>query len=150
MARAKKLDFSVVLLAQDEIVAVDENMFIAAISSIIHNALKFTTRGEVAVRCELTDNDQVQVKVIDTGIGISEQHLPKIFENFESINFGMSSKYEGSGLGLSQADQFIRLMHGKIEAESNLGKGSTFKVTLPIAKAVTAASKLKEHENTDR
>ncbi|MFC2103637.1 ATP-binding protein, partial [Bacteroidota bacterium] len=73
------------------------------------------------------------INVIDTGIGISEEQQKIIFEEFRQVSEGLDRQYEGTGLGLTIAKRFVELMNGKISLESDLGKGSKFTVTFPLA-----------------
>ncbi|HZX73045.1 MAG TPA: ATP-binding protein, partial [Cyclobacteriaceae bacterium] len=68
----------------------------------------------------------------DTGIGISQEFLPKIFNSFEQESSGMTRGYEGSGLGLSISKKYIELLGGDIRVTSEKGKGSTFEIILPL------------------
>jgi signal transduction histidine kinase len=107
-----------------------------AILNLLGNAIKFTESGTVTLGARPED-DHVLLWVADTGIGISEQDLPLIFEEFRQGASGRKQGRAGSGLGLAITRHLIALMNGKIWAESTLGKGSTFYFTLPIAQPVT-------------
>ncbi|TAK07025.1 MAG: response regulator [Candidatus Manganitrophaceae bacterium] len=101
------------------------------ILNLVFNALKFTERGEINVSCAQQDN-QVLVKVSDTGIGIPKGHMPKLFSRFSQADSSASRKYEGTGIGLALARELVELHHGKIWAESEEGRGTTFFFTIPI------------------
>ena len=73
----------------------------------------------------------MEFRVTDTGLGISEEHLPIIFERFRQIDSSETRLYGGVGMGLYIAKKFTELLGGKVEVQSELGKGSTFKVTIP-------------------
>jgi len=97
------------------------------ITNLLDNAVKYSPHGTM-VSVKLNDwSLEVQVQVIDTGIGISEEHLPYIFDAF----YRVSRDSEGSGLGLSIAKAIIEAHGGKIWVKSSPGKGSTFNFTLP-------------------
>ena len=106
------------------------------IINIVTNAIKYTESGYVRVAIHgdmCTDNEDVQeimLTVEDTGIGIAEEDLPKLFQSFERADIKRNYHREGSGLGLSISKQMVELMGGTIEAESEYGKGSTFTVRL--------------------
>ena len=111
-------------------IAADEAMISRVISNLIENAIKYTaSEGTVVVRLLNRDND-VLVQVQDTGIGISSDNLPFIFDAF----YRVSRDQKGSGLGLSIVKTIIEKHGGEIWAESELGKGSTFSFTLPKAR----------------
>ncbi|MDP3703400.1 MAG: HAMP domain-containing sensor histidine kinase [Candidatus Omnitrophota bacterium] len=95
--------------------------------NLVVNAIKFTERGEIRLR--LTDHgENAQVEVADTGPGIPVEDLKRIFDKFERIG---PSNLDGSGLGLPIARGIVELHHGRLWAESSLGEGSRFFVTLP-------------------
>ncbi len=99
--------------------------------NLLSNATKFTDRGSVTCRAYQQDNEIV-VSVIDTGIGLSENDLEKVFGKFVQVGEVMTDKPKGSGLGLPICKQIIDHHNGRIWAESELGQGSTFSFSLPI------------------
>lgn len=118
------------------IVNVDETITYQAISNIINNAIKFTNSGgTVEIRLEKLPTRTILLSVIDTGIGISPDYLNRIFEPFERETTHHTAKHTGTGLGLSITQKFVELMGGNIAVESELGKGTTFKMSLPCAES---------------
>ncbi|MGE5498420.1 MAG: response regulator [Syntrophothermus sp.] len=112
----------------------DRNMIEHVIDNLISNAIKFTVHGNISVDIypEYINSEAFAViKVTDTGIGIEEDKLEMIFEEFRQISEGISRKYEGNGLGLSVSRRMVQLMGGTLRAESRLGEGSSFYVRLP-------------------
>jgi signal transduction histidine kinase len=112
-----------------------------AISQIVDNAIKFTKDGEIVVsasRRSAAEGDQILVVVRDTGIGMAPEAIPGLFEKFTVAEDASSSKYGGTGLGLALSLRLCRLMGGDISAESRLGVGSTFTVTMPVTPPVVA------------
>jgi signal transduction histidine kinase/FixJ family two-component response regulator len=103
--------------------------------NLVGNAIKFTECGQVSVELELLAEEgtapQLLVDVVDTGIGMSPQHLEVIFEPFVQGDSSATRKYEGTGLGLSISQRLAELLGGTIAAESVLGQGSRFRLTLP-------------------
>ncbi len=99
--------------------------------ALISNAYKFTAQGEVHVSVS-TRNDRVFYRVVDTGIGISEEMQGLVFEEFRQADGSSTRRYGGSGLGLSLAQRLARLLGGNIYVESVAGEGSTFTVELPV------------------
>jgi CheY-like chemotaxis protein len=98
---------------------------------LLDNAIKFTHRGSVDLK--LTREDQVlKIEACDTGIGIAPDRQARIFESFHQIDSGLSRNYPGLGLGLALVQKLLALMGGEIAAQSELDKGSTFTVRLPI------------------
>ncbi|MEA2658966.1 MAG: hypothetical protein QOF64_1562, partial [Candidatus Binatota bacterium] len=102
------------------------------LQSIINNAIKFTEKGAVTTSVRYFPNDKkVQFAVADTGIGISPEETPHIFERFYQVDSSQSRSFEGVGLGLYIVTEFTALLGGKIVVESELEKGSTFTLTIP-------------------
>jgi signal transduction histidine kinase/CHASE3 domain sensor protein len=99
--------------------------------NLLSNAIKFTDSGEVVIRSR-SDGEKIQVSVTDTGIGIAAENLERIFDPFWQVEQRSTRKVGGTGLGLSVSRTLARLVGGEIGAESELGKGSTFTLTLPI------------------
>lgn len=99
--------------------------------NLIGNALKFTDEGNIEFGVHLTDN-RIEFYVKDTGIGISQEHLDDIFQRFRKIDEEKSRLYRGAGLGLAICKDIVRLLGGEITVESELGRGSLFKFTLPL------------------
>jgi signal transduction histidine kinase len=106
--------------------------------NLISNALKFTERGGVRItaRCEGAD---VAVSVADSGVGMDEATLARLFERFAQADSSTTRRYGGTGLGLSICRQLVGLMGGEIAASSAPGQGSTFTVRLPLARMGDAA-----------
>lgn len=98
------------------------------IINLIGNAIKFTDKGSVtlSVNCESSDNHfMLRINVVDTGIGISEENLKTIFEEFSQVDSSNTRKYGGTGLGLAISKQLVEIQGGTIFAESKLGEGTT-------------------------
>lgn len=110
--------------------------------NLISNAVKFTVEGEVAVRIDVPhDADGLAISVADTGIGISADALPRLFDSFIQGEAGATRRFGGAGLGLTICRGLVDLMGGTLSVESREGAGSEFTVHLPlprIAPAVTA------------
>ncbi len=95
------------------------------------NAVKFTDAGFVKIKIRIEDNKDFILEVSDSGIGIDEEHLETVFEEFRQAEEGMDRKYGGSGLGLTICKKYVELFNGKISVRSKLGVGSTFRVEIP-------------------
>ena len=104
--------------------------------NLIGNAVKFTAQGKVTVRVFPQEKHKVTFEVIDTGIGMSPEQLNRVFEAFAQADASMSRKYGGTGLGTTISKQLVELMGGSIEAESQLGLGSTFRFTIPLVPSI--------------
>ncbi len=108
------------------------------IVNLVANAFKFTMSGEVKIEIILSSNHQFQIRVIDTGIGISDENRLHIFERFTQADASIARRFGGTGLGLSISKSLAQLMGGDIEVISQDSKGSTFTVTLPYFPASSA------------
>jgi signal transduction histidine kinase len=104
--------------------------------NVLGNACKFTSNGSVEVRARVTsvgDIEFVEFVVEDTGIGMTENELGKIFEPFVQADSSMTRRYGGTGLGLSITQRFCAMLGGRVEAASTRGQGSRFTILLPRA-----------------
>jgi signal transduction histidine kinase len=114
-------------------VAADSNALRRALLILIDNAVKYTPRGGGTVKVDLeTIKDFAVVSVSDTGIGIAKADIPHIFDRFWRADKTRSREEGGVGLGLSIAKWIVEIHRGSIHVESELGKGSTFHVRVPL------------------
>ncbi|MDP9128122.1 MAG: ATP-binding protein, partial [Pseudomonadota bacterium] len=118
-------------------VLADQIRLTSIFTNLISNAIKFTDVGGVTAQIEFEQPSQetlnLLVRVIDTGIGISAQHLTSIFEKFTQVTTSDKNKYGGTGLGLAITRKLVELMNGDIQVESQPGRGSVFTVRIPFA-----------------
>lgn len=111
----------------------DKDKISAVLVNLLGNAVKYTpANGTVVFRVHTTDK-QIELSVKDTGVGIAADELPKVFEKFFRSPDPRVQEQTGTGLGLALANEVVRLHGGKIEVESEINKGSTFTVLLPLA-----------------
>jgi len=134
---AKKEDISLKLdqSQNDPLVFGDKEALDQVFSNLISNAVKYNRPGGTATVTIKDEDESVVVEVQDTGIGIAPEHLPFIFDQFFRVNRKEGQKTNGTGLGLSIANKIVEAHEGTIRAVSEPGKGSTFTVTFPKAKA---------------
>jgi signal transduction histidine kinase len=112
----------------------DPERFKEIVSNLLQNAIKYTDRGIISLRLNLLTTQAVAVEVSDTGIGIAHHHLANIFDPFMQVHKTSSENSRGGiGLGLSIVKKHVDQMNGTISLESELGKGTTFKIVLPRA-----------------
>lgn len=123
----------------------DETKLKQIITNLVTNAIKFTENGTVTLGYKIDEASQnIQFYVLDTGIGINEENLDKIFERFRRIESDLSIKVGGLGLGLSISKAYIELLNGTIALESKIGEGSRFYFTIPLQYEFEAPKKLKK------
>ena len=108
--------------------------------NILGNAVKFTPKGgkvelRVAKKSESEEKSEIQFAISDTGIGISKEFLPHIFDSFSQENTGATNKYGSSGLGLAITKNMVEMMGGHITVESEKGVGTTFYIVVPLGKS---------------
>jgi signal transduction histidine kinase len=137
-----------VSLVMEEPVAVprvftDDKKLSQILRNFISNALKFTHEGEVRVAAQ-SDGDTVTFSVTDTGIGIAPEHHAAIFQDFVQVDSPIQKRLRGTGLGLSLSKKIAELLGGGVSVRSELGKGSTFSVTIPVRFEGTAAPRRDE------
>ena len=132
-AKAQHLTLTAHLVAQPIMVKADVNLLRQAIANLLSNACRYTpTNGSIILRLNY-ENQQVKIQVEDTGIGIAPEFLPHIFERFYRINQTRTKATGSFGLGLNIARQIIQTHGGQITVTSQIGKGSTFRIILPLA-----------------
>jgi len=117
-----------------EPVYVDRDMWEKVVLNLLSNAFKFTFEGEIAVTLKAVDGT-VELQVRDTGVGIPDDQRERVFERFHRIEGVHARTCEGTGIGLALVQELVKLHGGSVRAESVLGQGSTFTVTIPSGKA---------------
>ncbi len=140
-AHGKGLELSV-FLADDVPRAVrgDRGRVAQVLTNLLSNAVKFTPEGEVSVDvcCRSVEGDVVTVEfvVADTGIGIAEKDLARLFESFQQADASTTRRFGGTGLGLAISRQLTQIMGGDLEVQSTVGKGSRFAFVIPFPPAI--------------
>ncbi|HZO26550.1 MAG TPA: ATP-binding protein, partial [Chloroflexota bacterium] len=109
----------------------DQTKLRQALFNLLSNASKFTERGTISLTVEREADDWLTFAVSDTGIGMTDEQLGRLFEAFSQAEASTRSQYGGTGLGLAISRHFCRLMGGDLTVESVYGEGSTFTVRLP-------------------
>jgi signal transduction histidine kinase len=102
------------------------------VDNLISNALKFTPAGGTVAVCLDSIDGEAVLRVSDTGIGISETHVGRIFERFYQVDGTIRRQFGGSGLGLALVKEIVEGHQGTVQVESRPGEGSTFEVRLPV------------------
>jgi signal transduction histidine kinase len=111
------------------------------LASLVENAVKFTDRGEVEVRVAATQRQgevvRVRFEVKDTGIGIPAEHVGTVFKGFVQADASSTRRHEGVGLGLATAHRLVGRMGGRLEVQSEPGRGSVFWFEIPLRSLAT-------------
>lgn len=128
----KPLKFVKQMPADVPLIMGDRDRLIQVIINLLSNAIKFTTEGKIGCQV-IVDDHRVVIQISDTGRGISEDNLSKIFDKFEQINDTLTDKPAGTGLGLAICKEIIAYHKGQIWVDSQLGQGTTFFFSLPVA-----------------
>ena len=118
---------------KDAEIITDNTKLVQILSNLVNNAFKFTKKGRISFGYDLKDGF-LEFFVKDTGIGISAEHLPRVFNRFYQVDNATSRQYSGTGLGLSISKAYVELLGGRIWVNSKPDKGSEFRFTLPFIK----------------
>ena len=127
----------------NELFFTDSYKFNSIVTNLIKNALKFTQKGSITIEYFISD-EKIDLLVSDTGIGISPEKQIEIFNYFVQADTSHSSRFEGSGLGLSISKEYTKMLKGKIWVESEIDRGSTFYVTIPNGTFKNSSPKIHE------
>jgi signal transduction histidine kinase len=109
----------------------DPARFRQSLLNLIGNACKFTTDGTITVEASRSEDDWLHVTVTDTGIGITNEQMEKLFQPFTQADASTTRKYGGTGLGLALSRKLCRMMGGDISVQSRIGEGSIFTIQIP-------------------
>ncbi len=151
------LDFAVPRLVLGDVIRLKQ-----ILNNLVNNAIKFTQKGEVSIIVKLVSYDSPNVKVLfrvkDTGVGIPQNELEFLFEEFFQVDSSLTRRVGGTGLGLAICQKLIRLMKGELSVESEQGVGSDFSfiipfIEIPLTKAATDSEKLsvlKSHDDNQK
>jgi signal transduction histidine kinase len=126
------VDLEVQLLEHDVEIELDADRISQVLTNILGNAAKFTEKGKIKIETSRAsdDNSLIEIRISDTGGGIPEEILPRLFEKFATKDVGDSAKH-GIGLGLYISKAIVRAHNGKISAFNNSEGGATFVISLP-------------------
>ncbi|PJZ75420.1 PAS domain S-box protein [Leptospira neocaledonica] len=132
LLRKKRINFSIKVEESIDAVILDPQKIKQILYNLLSNAVKFSHEsGNIRVNMEAEDKDMIRMRFEDDGIGIGENDLTRIFEEFQQIDSGANRQFQGTGLGLALTKRIVELMNGTINVESELGKGSVFTIILP-------------------
>jgi two-component system phosphate regulon sensor histidine kinase PhoR len=128
----KKLSVDIAIAANLPIIRADETRLQEILYNLLDNSLKYTQPGGKIRLQAQSDGDEIALSVSDTGLGISEADLPRVFERFYRTDKARSRELGGTGLGLSIVKHIAQMHGGRVEAQSELGRGTTIRVLLPL------------------
>lgn len=126
--------------AGEEFAHSDPSLIEQILRNLISNAIKYTHRGLVSLRCTAASNAMLSLQVSDTGIGIPDAQVQYIYDEFYQVGVPTNSTRDGYGLGLSIVQRIVKLLNLKLEVRSEVGKGSVFSLAVPASSARVASS----------
>ena len=158
LAEAKNLALECTFTSKTAFVSIDRYTMEQALINLLDNAIKFTDEGGVTMQVAVED-EWARIDVSDSGIGISDEYLPRIFEKFSQESSGVSRPFDGLGLGMALTRHYVEVNKGMISIDSKKGRGTSFTVYLPLdsgqgasaprgaaaATPISAADNKKEH-----
>jgi PAS domain S-box-containing protein len=124
-----------------EVAYVDRDMWEKIVLNLLSNAFKFTFEGRISVGLHCR-GDRLELSVADTGVGIPEADLPRMFQRFHRVKNARSRTHEGSGIGLALVQELVKLHGGVVSFDSHEGRGTTFRVGIPLGKAHLPAERI--------
>jgi hypothetical protein len=132
-------------------ITADEGRVTQILNNLVSNATKFTEEGSITLKAFAEGSEWVVMQVADTGIGMNEEDLQVIFDEFTQADSSQTRTVEGTGLGLTITRRLVQMHGGEISVESEQGKGSTFTVKLPVATRISSdvTVKLASSNGTD-
>jgi two-component system, chemotaxis family, sensor kinase CheA len=133
LASKKSLHFTIINHLPN-VIYTDYYKLTHIIRNLLSNAFKFTSKGAITLTMQSVENEFI-IKVVDTGIGMSEKAQAHIFQEFQQADSSTSRKYGGTGLGLSIAQSYAHLLKGELSVYSQENKGTTFTLTIPTLQA---------------
>ncbi len=129
---AIKLEFNIDSKIVSTKVKADKSKILIVVSNLLRNAIKFTHKGFIRLSFHIVEQNNIQIILADSGIGISRSQHKIIFDAFRQVEDSNTREYEGIGIGLALSKRIAEVMNGSIEVESEIGVGSIFKFTIPI------------------
>lgn len=129
--KAKNLSFNIQINDNIKIIKADKFMLEQLFINLIDNAVKYTEKGEIRIVVYRKDEKNIIIEVSDTGIGIPEEHIPRIFDRFYVVDKSRSKETGGTGLGLSIVKHIVNLHNGEILVDSKPGRGTKFIIIIP-------------------
>lgn len=132
LASEKEINISFIKKEEIPVIRSDRSKIKQILLNLLSNAVKFTPNGGSITIYATGKDGRAELRVTDTGIGIAKENLDKIFEEFRQIDGSSTREYGGTGLGLAITRRLVKLLGGEIRVESEIGKGSTFIINIPV------------------
>jgi signal transduction histidine kinase len=133
LAEREGIDLGLPVLDDSVVLRADKLKLSQVLINLIGNAIKYTPRGGLVDVIVSVEEGNMHFAVRDTGVGLPSDQIEEVFESFRQVDGGKTRKHGGTGLGLAISRRLVALHGGRIWAESELGAGSTFHVTIPVA-----------------
>ncbi|MBU0472548.1 MAG: PAS domain S-box protein [Bacteroidetes bacterium] len=130
-AHKKGLKLDLKLELDNNLINTDEYALMQIVSNLVDNAIKYSEKGYISIIAEKTEENEIVIKVVDTGIGMSESFLPNLFKSFTQEEQGYSRSYDGNGLGMALVKKYCEIISADISVVSEKGKGTTFTIVVP-------------------
>ena len=143
LADEKSLNLQLSTNLNNPIIINDSARLRQILLNLLSNAIKFTNEGSVQIETSELPDDRIAIAVKDTGIGIADEHLEHIFEEFRQVDQSTTKSHYGTGLGLAIIKSLVQLMKGTIRVMSKLGEGSVFRVEIPRQLPLSNQKKVK-------
>jgi signal transduction histidine kinase/CheY-like chemotaxis protein len=138
----KKIELRIEVETDLPIVYVDRTRIRQVLLNLVNNSLRFTDHGSVTINLRRYGNDALLITVADTGSGITQEDLPRVFEEFQQVSKDSWRRREGTGLGIPISKRFIELHGGQMWAESKIDQGTRFYFTIPVSPVNQQASRI--------
>ena len=155
LAERKNLQLKISIPQEHLFCRIDEKMYEQCMHNLLNNAFKYTKHGTISLNIERVENTDsgkplpvIQISVSDTGIGIPEENLELIFDEFRQSSEGLGRIFEGTGLGLSITKKFVEKMDGFIRVRSKVGSGSVFTISFPEVPAEPETVELHHNDSS--
>ena len=144
-ANEKDITYEIIYDEENSIYIGDPIRLGQVLINLVNNAIKFTHIGGIKVYIENQNNGRVKFRVVDTGIGVTQEQQEMLFQSFSQADISTTRKYGGTGLGLSISKQLVEMMGGEITIDSEFGKGSEFIFEIPLEKGVLVNTETSLH-----
>lgn len=153
-ADEKSLNFKYQIDNNEDLILLGDAMRLKEIlMNVVNNAVKFTESGFVELKCSIEDQTiehiNLRFDIIDTGIGIPEDKLEEIFDQFKQADSAISKKFGGTGLGLTICKHLVELQNGTISVQSEFGQGSQFTIQIPYKRTIDKDLDIREEDGVD-